>query len=293
MTDVLTARRVRRSSPRRSNPRNSSFVGSRVPLGIVPAAIFVVVAVIAAAVPSVLTSIDPNLTDPAHPFTEPGLSHWFGTDNLGRDVFARVVHGARFSLLIGVGATASAIVIGTVVGLAATLGPRSVREALLRVIDIAMAFPDLLLTLLVIAVLGPGPLNTLIAVALGMVPRFARVVRAQSLPVSGAGYVTSAIALGTPRRRIVLLHILPNTVRPLLAVATVGVGTAIISVASLSFLGLGVKPPDAEWGVMLAQGREFLRLAWWISIFPGAAVAATVVSITVLGRYQQRRTLEV
>ncbi|MET0197975.1 MAG: ABC transporter permease [Rhodococcus fascians] len=278
MTDVLTARR---SVPRTTRP------------GLALAAVFVVIAAIAAAFPTLLASADPNLTDPSSPFAEPGVDHLFGTDNLGRDVFARVVHGARFSLLIGVGATVLAVVIGTALGIAAALGPRVVRATLLRGIDIAMAFPDLLLTLLVIAVLGPGPLNTLIAVALGMVPRFARVVRAQALPVAGAGYVTSAVALGTPRLRIVRLHILPNTVRPLLAVATVGVGTAIISVAALSFLGLGVKPPDAEWGVMLAQGREFLRLAWWISIFPGLAVAATVVSITVLGRALQRRNSEV
>lgn len=277
MTDVLT---VRTSAARSARP------------GLVIAAVFLLVAAVAAAVPTLLASADPNLTDPARPFAEPGLEHWFGTDNLGRDVFARVVHGARFSLSIGIGATALAVVLGAAVGLAAALGPRVVQATLLRAIDIAMAFPDLLLTLLVIAVLGPGPLNTLIAVALGMVPRFARVVRAQALPTARAGYVVSAVALGTPRLRIVRLHILPNTLLPLLAVATVGVGTAIISVAALSFLGLGVEPPDAEWGVMLAQGREFLRLAWWISIFPGLAVAATVVSITVLGRALQRRTSE-
>lgn len=282
MTDVLTTgvRTTRTSLPRTA------------PIAVVVAGVFVLLAVLAAAIPSLLTSVDPNLTDPAHPFAEPGSAHWFGTDNLGRDIFARVVHGARFSLLIGLGATLAAVAVGTVLGLTAALGPRILQSALLRIIDISMAFPDLLLTLLVIAVLGPGPLNTLIAVALGMVPRFARVVRAQALPTGNAGFVTAAVALGTPRRRIMAIHIVPNTLLPLLAVATVGVGTAIISVASLSFLGLGVKPPDAEWGVMLAQGREFLRLAWWISVFPGAAVAATVVSITVLGRYLQRRTPE-
>ncbi|MFE5644250.1 ABC transporter permease [Rhodococcus sp. NPDC056516] len=261
-------------------------------LGTTLALLFTAIALVAVAAPSLLTGVDPNATNPAAPFAGPGSAHWFGTDNLGRDIFSRVVHGARFSLLIGLGATAVAVLLGTLVGISAVLGPRWVRAGLLRMVDITMAFPDLLLTLLVIAVLGPGPRNTLIAVALGMVPRFARVIRAQTLPIAASGYVESAVALGTPRRRIVGLHILPNALLPLVAVATISVGTAIISVASLSFLGLGVRPPDAEWGVMLAQGREFLRLAWWASLFPGLAVVLTVVSITTLGRHAQRRLAE-
>nr|WP_281411058.1 ABC transporter permease [Rhizobium lusitanum] len=217
----------------------------------------------------------------------PDATHWFGTDDLGRDLFSRVVYGTSQSLTIGIGATLIASIGGTILGTTAALAPRVIGRLLLRVIDILLAFPEMLLALLVIAVLGRGPVNTLLAVGLSSIAGYARLIRSQVLQVRLSGYVEHAVALGESPWTIIFRHIVPNAMRPLLILATIGVGSAVLSASALSFLGLGVVPPAAEWGALLANGRNFLDIAPWVSLLPASVVAVSVISITLLGRRLQ------
>ncbi|PWC17170.1 peptide ABC transporter permease [Brenneria roseae subsp. roseae] len=253
---------------------------------LLPAAI-VFLLVLAVFFPSLFTSRTIDEMDLGAILQPPSGEHWFGTDTLGRDIFARVIHGTSLSLSIGVGAMLIACLGGVLFGTLSVLAPAPIRQILVRLLDIMLAFPDLLLALLVIAVLGRGPENTLLAVGLAGIASYARLVRSQVLQVRLSGYVTHAIALGEHPLYIIVRHIIPNTLRPLLIVATIGVGHAILSASALSFLGLGVVPPIAEWGALLADGRNFLDIAPWISLFPATVVALSVISITLLGRRLQ------
>jgi peptide/nickel transport system permease protein len=237
--------------------------------------------------PSLLARTSPNLTNPLIALQGPSSSHWFGTDELGRDMYARVAYGSRLSIVIGLGASLIGVTGGIVLGLLAALGGRVADGVLMRLVDVLLAFPGLLLALLVIALAGPGTVNATLAVGIGVVPGYARIIRAQALVAKRSEYVEAAMALGLPRRTLIARHILPNTMGPLLVLATIGIGTTIIAGASLSFLGLGPQPPTAEWGAMLAEGRDFLSNAWWMAVFPGIALTATVVAVTVIGRYFQ------
>lgn len=278
MSDLLL-RVARRDGGRYRNPWLAP--GTSIPL------LLVLLLVVAVFFPSLFTPYTPEQMDFSAILQPPDLRHWFGTDQLGRDVFTRVVYGTSLSLSIGVGATliasAGGIVLGTLVGLA----PRAVRQLLVRLLDIMLAFPDLLLALLAITVLGRGPENTLLAVGLAGIAGYARLVRAQVLQVRLSGYVQHAVALGEPPMVIILRHIVPNTLRPLLVLATVGIGYSILSASALSFLGLGVTPPTAEWGALLSEGRNFLDSAPWVSLLPASVVALSVIAITLLGRRVQ------
>lgn len=242
---------------------------------------------VAVCFPSLFTPYRPDDMDLGTILQTPGLKHWFGTDQLGRDVFARVVYGSALSLGIGAGATLIASTGGILLGTLAGLAPRAVRQTLVRLLDVLLAFPDLLLALLAIAVLGRGPENTLLAVGLAGIPGYARLVRAQVLQVRLSGYVLHAVAVGESQLTIILRHIIPNTLRPLLVLATVGMGYAVLSASALSFLGLGVTPPTAEWGALLSEGRNFLDSAPWVSLLPASVVALSVIAITLLGRRLQ------
>jgi peptide/nickel transport system permease protein len=263
-------------------PRCAPFVDTgrrhpwRAPGLLLPSA-FVVLLMAATCAPEWFTALAPDAIDTDAILQPPGPTHWFGTDELGRDLFCRVIYGTSESLTIGVGAMAIACLGGIVLGTAASLAPPLARGILVRLIDILLAFPELLLALLVIAVLGRGPFNTLLAVGLSHIAGYARLVRAQVLPVT----------LGEGRRTIIIQHIVPNTIRPLMILATIGVGTSILAASALSFLGLGVVPPEAEWGALLAAGRNFLEIAPWISLLPATVVAISVISITLLGRRLQ------
>jgi peptide/nickel transport system permease protein len=244
---------------------------------------------LAAALPHLLASGSPITIDPVNALLPPSAEHWFGTDQLGRDLFARVVHGARPSLLIGAGATALAVVAGALLGLAAALGGRAADQVVMRVADVLMSLPQLLVALVVIAVLGGGTGNLVLAIAVAFAPGYARIVRAEALVVRASGYVEAARGLGLRRAVLVLRHILPNAVGPLLVLATVGFGTALIAGSGLGFLGFGAQPPAPEWGAMLAEGRDFLDSAWWLGVFPGAAITATVIAVNVLGHAARTR----
>lgn len=250
---------------------------------------FLLVLLLIAAVffPALFTPYTPDAMDLGAILQPPDIKHWFGTDQLGRDVFTRVVYGTSLSLSIGVGATLIASAGGILLGTLAGLAPKVVRQVLVRLLDILLAFPDLLLALLAIAVLGRGPENTLLAVGLAGIAGYARLVRSQVLQVRLSGYVQHAVALGESPLSIIFRHIVPNTLRPLLVLATVGIGYAVLSASALSFLGLGVTPPTAEWGALLSEGRNFLDSAPWVSLLPASVVALSVIAITLLGRRLQ------
>jgi peptide/nickel transport system permease protein len=257
--------------------------------GVVFAAVFLVLLLAAAALPTLFTAADPLATTIANALQPPSLAHPFGTDQSGRDVFARVIYGVRTSLLIALVATALAVVLGMLVGTLAGLAPRALAGVISRMLDIVLAFPEFLLALLTIAILGPGVASLTVAIALSAMPVYARVSRIQVLTVKGSAYVRAAVALGVSPRRIVLRHIVPNTIRPLVVMATMGCGTAIATAAGLSFLGLGPVPPTPEWGVIVSEGRNFLGTAWWISVFPGLMITVTVIAASVLGRHAYSR----
>ncbi|GAA2237585.1 ABC transporter permease [Herbiconiux moechotypicola] len=249
----------------------------------------VVLLLVAALAPSVLAPGDPFAIAPAEAFLSPRWGHPFGTDESGRDIYTRVVHGAAPSLVIGVAATAIGIGLALVLGLAAALLGRVVDFAVSRLLEVLFAFPGLLLALLVITVYGPGVVTSTIAVGLATAPGYARIIRAQARSVAGAPYVEAAVVLGRSRARILGRHILPNAVVPVFVLVTLGVGQAIVWAAALSYLGLGAEPPAAEWGAMLFAGKNYLATAWWMTFFPGLAIVLSAAATTVLGRLLQRR----
>ncbi|GGN30642.1 peptide/nickel transport system permease protein [Actinoplanes campanulatus] len=256
--------------------------------GLTAATAVLALALTAVAWPSLFAG-DPLAADPLHVLEAPSAAHWFGTDQLGRDVFDRVVHGARHSLSIGVAATVIAVGAGILLGLLAGLTHKAADEVLSRGFDALAAFPLVLLALLFIAIAGTGTVSLIVAIGIATLPHYARVVRAQTLVVRRAPYVTHAVAFGASRTRLVLRHVLPNVLGPIPVLAMIGLGEAVLIAAGLSFLGLGPQPPSPEWGAMLSEGRGYLHIAWWASVLPGCAVTATVISLTVIGRHLQNR----
>lgn len=259
------------------------------PLTIWSALFCLLLVALAVIAPGWLSSGDPLLADPVNAQLPPSAQHWLGTDQLGRDLLTRVIYGSRYSMLISIAAMGLAVVLGTLLGLVAALARGVVDEMLSRAVDVISAFPDLLLALMLIAFTGPGTNNLIIALGVASIPRFARVVRAQTFSVMHSGYVEQARTFGLSRFTLITRHILPHAIAQVPALATLGLGTAIIGTAGLSFLGMGPQPPTAEWGLMLAEGRNYLRNAWWIAVWPGVFITLTVVAVNTLGRYWQRR----
>lgn len=253
------------------------------------AAAFLLLVAVAAVAPQLLAPVDPLATSPGEAFQAPDAAHLLGTDQSGRDLFARIVHGTRLSLLIGTGATLAALVIGGVTGIVAGLGSRGVDGVLSRATEVLLAFPEFLLALVVVAFLGPGVVSLSLGIALAAAPAYARVARVQTLAVRRSAHVTAAVALGVPPVRTAVRHVVPHVVGPLLVMGVLGLGTAIVTAAGLSFLGLGPAAPTPEWGVILSEGRNHLSRAWWIAVFPGLAVMATVLSVSVVGRRLRAR----
>lgn len=231
----------------------------------------------------VLAPYDPLLQNFRVALQPPSAAHPFGTDDVGRDILSRVIYGTRISLRVGLFAVAISSVIGVLLGLAAGYYGRAVDNTIMRIMDVLLAFPGLLLALAIIAVLGPGLFNVMIAVGLGNVPVYTRLTRASTLSVRERDYVLAARALGFSNTRIMLRYILPNVIPPVIALATLGVAGAILTAAGLSFIGLGAQPPTPEWGAMLTQGRQYLQRAWWFTLFPGLAIMVTVLAINLLG----------
>ncbi|CAL8898903.1 ABC transporter permease [Kocuria varians] len=245
--------------------------------------------VLAGLFPDLVAPGDPLAVDPSRAFRSPGWGHPFGTDESGRDVFTRVVHGAGPSLFIGVTATVLGVGLGAVLGLVTGLGGRRVDAAGSRLVDAMLAFPTLLLALLVIAVRGPGVAGVVVAVGLSSAPGYARLLRSEVRRVARSGHVEAARMLGHSPARIVVQHVLPGALGPLLAVATLGIGQAIVWASALGYLGLGAPPPEPEWGAMLNAGRTYITNAWWMTVFPGLATVAVGVVATLLGRRTSAR----
>ncbi len=230
-----------------------------------------------------ITTYDPAEIVPRDRLQAPNAAHWLGTDAFGRDIYTRIVYGARISLLVGVVAVAIATLLGVTLGLLAGYFGGLTDALIMRGVDVMLAFPGILLALVIVAVLGPDLMNAMIAVGISAAPTYARVTRSAVLQTKTNLYIEAAVVAGVPTWQIVLRHLLPNILGPIVVVTTLGVAGAIISGASLSFLGLGAKPPTPEWGLMLSEGRSFLRQAWWITTFPGLAIMLTVLAINLLG----------
>jgi peptide/nickel transport system permease protein len=263
----------------------------RFEIGTVLAGLFVLFLLVATVAPGLLSTIDPNAISAREAFQPPSLAHWFGTDESGRDIYSRVVAGTSTSLLIGITATAIGLILGLVLGVLAGFGGRALDFTINRVIEVLFAFPGLLLALLVIVIAGPGPVTATIAVGLSTAPGYARIIRGQLVSIRSSGYVESARVLGHGPLRILVRHILPNALTPLVVLATLGVGQAVVWAAALSYLGLGAQPPAAEWGAMLSAGRTYIGTAWWLTVFPGLMIVLTTIATTVLGRSLTRRTV--
>ncbi|MFJ7811257.1 ABC transporter permease [Pseudomonas asiatica] len=240
--------------------------------------------------PDWLSPTDPLAADARLAYHPPSPAFWLGSDENGRDVLSRLIRGARPSLFIGLAATLVGLGLGTLLGLLAGLAPAWLDNLLMRAVDVLLAFPDLLLALVIITLFGQGTSNLILAVGIASVPRYARLVRAQTLTIRRAGFVEAAVTLGRRPLAVVFWHVLPNAVQPVLILACIGLGGAITAAAALSFLGFGAPPPAPEWGAMMAVARNFMANAPWLMAWPALAITLTVISITVIGRDWLRRS---
>jgi len=213
----------------------------------------------------------------------PNVDHIFGTDRLGRDILSRIIYGTKYSLSIGIMSVSIGLIFGTTMGVLSAYYGGLVDTIIMRFIDALLAFPGILLALVVIAVLGPGLFNVMLAVGISTVPEYARLARGKVLSVMQLEYIEAIHSIGGSNIRVILKHILPNISAPITILATLQVGNAILVGSGLSFLGMGAQPPTPEWGLMTAEGRSFMSQAWWISTFPGIAILITVISINQFG----------
>lgn len=232
---------------------------------------------------SLIVPSDPNAIDAWHVLSPPSWQHWFGTDELGRDVLSRMIYGSRISLKVGFVAVGIAVSIGTLVGLVSGYYGGLVDSCLMRLVDIMLCFPAFFLILAVITFLEPSIWYIMMVIGLTGWMGVARMVRAETLSIREMDYITAARCIGCSDLRIIFRHILPNTLSPILVSATLGVAGAILTESALSFLGIGVQPPTPSWGNILTSGKDYIEFAWWLSFFPGLAILVTVLAYNLLG----------
>lgn len=213
----------------------------------------------------------------------PSSAHLMGTDLMGRDIFSRIIFGGRISLRLGLISVGIAATCGSFVGLISGYRGGWLDNLIMRLVDILLAFPGILLALIILYVIGPGLNNAMIAVGISSIPRYARMVRGSTLSVKEQDFVDASRVIGCRDLRIMVRHILPNVVGPVIVLGTLGLASAVMSIAGLSFLGLGAEPPTPEWGVLLSEGRDYMRNAWWLSVFPGLAISTAVLSVNLFG----------
>ena len=247
--------------------------------GLIVVALLIIIAIVAPAI----VPYPPNDQSFRIKLEPPSSEHLFGTDEFGRDIFSRVLIGTRVALGVGIVPVVIALVVGVALGLLAGYYGRTIDQVVMRLIDILLAFPWLLLAIGIMAILGPGIRNVMIAVAIVYIPAFARIVRGSVLSIKEKEYVEAARAMGQPDSRIMLRYVLSNAWAPIIVLATLSIGQAIIYAAGLSFIGLGTQPPDSDWGVMLNSGRQYLRDGPWLGFFPGLAILITVLAFNLFG----------
>jgi ABC-type dipeptide/oligopeptide/nickel transport system permease subunit len=241
-----------------------------------------VIVLLVAAAP-LLTSADPNLQDPTQSFAPPSAEHLMGADAFGRDMLARVLYGGRTTILASICVVALGGTAGVTLGLIAGYMGGVVRFVIMRLVDLMLAFPGILLALSVSAVLGPGLINGVLAIAVVLTPIYARLVEGATAEVRHLPYVDAAITLGAGAPRVILRHILPNVSPGIIVLTTTWLGIAVLWIAALGFIGVGVQPPLPEWGAILNDGQNYITLAWWITVFPGVFLALLVIGVNLIG----------
>lgn len=244
--------------------------------------IFLSLVIVSAVAAEYVAPYDPN-SQQFEFLQAPSTEHWLGTDDLGRDLFSRIVFGARVSIFVGLSTVILAAIIGVVLGLVAGYYGGWIDNVIMRYIDLQWAFPNFIIAVYLVAVFGTGLSNVIVAITLAFLDDFARIVRGMVLSIREEDYITAARAIGVSDRRMLFRHILPNAAAPVIVQATVSISYAILAEAGLSFLGLGVKPSTPTWGLILANVRTFLSRAWWLAVFPGLAIMLTVLSINFVG----------
>lgn len=265
-------------------PASRSFLGAllRTPSGAV-GLVVVAVLVLAAVLAGVIAPYDPLRMAAGPRLAPPSWAHWFGTDDFGRDVFSRIVYGARLTLQIGVIAVGISLTSGLLLGLVAGYASGWTERVLMRLVDVLFSFTEIVIALACLAILGIGLTNAMIAIGIASIPFYARVTHSVVLVEKGKPYFEAAVSAGAGHWRLIFLHLLPNVVPTLIVVGTLGVSTAVLAAAGLSFLGLGAQPPQPEWGFMLSSSRDLISRAPWMMIFPGVAIAITVLGFNLLG----------
>ena len=266
-----------------NSPTNLSLQRFKRKKGAVIGLVVLILLILSALFSDILTPYEFDKINPINALRPPSLEHPMGTDAFGRDQLTRIMHGGKVSLQVGMISVLIGGTFGILMGAIAGFFGGWIDEIVSRFIDIMLAFPSILLALAVVSVLGPDLYNLMIAVGISSIPAFARLVRSAVLSIKENDYIVAAKSLGLTRTRIVIQHIIPNIFASILVFATLEVATAILAGASLNFLGMGAKPPTPEWGLLLAESRDFFRRAWWLATFPGIAIMVTVISINLLG----------
>lgn len=248
-------------------------------LGLIILLLLVLLAILA----DVVAPYDYYKQDLRNAFQYPSSEHIFGTDEFGRDIFSRVVYGARISLVVGFVSVGIALVIGGLLGAISGFYGGKIDNIIMRVMDVLLAIPQTLLAIAIVAALGAGLINLMIAVGISSIPNYARIVRASVMTIRGEEYIEAARASGTSDAKIITMHILPNCVAPVIVQVTLGIAGAILTAAGMSFIGLGIQPPVPEWGNMLSSGRDYIREYAYMTMFPGLAIIITVLCLNLLG----------
>jgi peptide/nickel transport system permease protein len=249
---------------------------------VVPA-LFLAIVVVASVFAEFIAPMNPNKGDLMQFLAAPSAQHWLGTDALGRDVLSRLIYGGRVSLIVGVASVALALMIGVTLGILSAMLPGWPGEAIMRLTDLFLAMPPVLIALAIAATVGPSLVNVILLIGFLYWAPFARMVRGEAISIRERDYIQAAYAIGCSPLRMLLLHMLPNLVNTIIVLASLQVAAAILLESTLSFLGVGVPPPTPTWGTMVAEGRPYVELAWWVVTFPGLAIMAVVLSINLLG----------
>lgn len=249
----------------------------------VVAGIFIIFLVIVAIFAPFIAPYDPYATDYSQAMMPPSAQHWAGTDIYGRDILTRIIYGTRISLSVGLSSVTLGAIVGVTLGLISGFFGGFLDEIIMRSADVLFAFPGILLAIAVVAILGPGLVNVVAAVAIFSIPTFARIVRSNTLSIKESLYVRAARSMGASNNRIMFIHIMPGTLSGAIVYFTMRIGTSILTASSLSFLGLGAQPPSPEWGAMLAESRDYIGVADHLTIFPGIAIFLTVLAFNIFG----------